>query len=182
MSIKEKEEEIVKRYVNEKIESLNSEISKFKLENERVKKIRRKYEDLLKEITKEKEEFEKKKSKEIEEFEAWKNEETKKIKREKKISERQNKVLASMPNRKEREEIENLKKIVKKLEDDCKFKDQRGKLTNDRLKKQLDESNSKNKELIEQLKIYEQNRIQNKENYSKNKQNFSSQQIFSNKK
>ena len=42
------EKQIVEKYMNDKIEELNMEVEKFKLENERVKKMRTKYEDLLK--------------------------------------------------------------------------------------------------------------------------------------
>ena len=38
----------IEKYMNDKIEELNREVEKFKLENERVKKMRTKYEDLLK--------------------------------------------------------------------------------------------------------------------------------------
>ena len=43
----------MKRYVKEKIEALNAEIEKFKLENERVKKLRLKHEEMLKNLNKE---------------------------------------------------------------------------------------------------------------------------------
>lgn len=42
------EEEIVRKYVQGKIDSLNGEIAKFKGENDRVRKTRIKYEDQLK--------------------------------------------------------------------------------------------------------------------------------------
>lgn len=48
----------------------------------------------------------------MEEFENLKQEELKKLQKERKIADRQNKAMANVPNRKEREEIENLKKQV----------------------------------------------------------------------
>ena len=58
--------------------------------------------------------------------------------------------MKSMPNRKEREEIDTLSKQLKKLEEELKIKDQRNKLTIERLKKQIAESKEKNEELIEE--------------------------------
>lgn len=89
------------------------------------------------------------------ELEEWKKEEQKKIRNEKRISERQSKAVASMPNRKEREEIDGLKATIKKLQDDAKAKDQRFKLAMEQKKKQLDDSLLKNQELIEEIKHLE---------------------------
>lgn len=136
---KEEELAIVQKYSNEKIEELTKEIEKYKMENERVKKMRTKYEELLKQANKKEEEFQKQKENEIQEFEQWKEEERKKIRNEKKLQERQFKQLQNQPNRKEREEIENYKKQVDKLKEDMKIKDQRYKLNMDRMKKQLEE-------------------------------------------
>lgn len=58
--------------------------------------------------------------------------------------------MKNMPNRKEREEIDNLTKQLKKLEEEVKIKDQRNKLTIERLKKQVAEAKEKNSELIEE--------------------------------
>ena len=55
-----------------------------------------------------------------------------------------------MPNRKEREEIDTLAKQLKKLEEDLKIRDQRNKLTIERLRKQIAEAKDKNEELIEE--------------------------------
>jgi hypothetical protein len=155
----QQEEEIVKRYVNDKIEVLNTEISKFKLENERVKKVRRKYEDMMKELNQKTEEFQKKKEQEMQELEEWKEGEKRKIKNEKKLAERQSKALANVPNRKEREEIENLKKQVTKLTDEIKIKEQRNKLTVERMRKQIDDLTLRNAEYQQEIKHYEQMRL-----------------------
>lgn len=67
---------------------------------------------MLKNLNKQIEEFSKKKEQEMLELEQTKQEELKKIQKEKKIADRQNKALVNAPNRKEREEIDNLKKQV----------------------------------------------------------------------
>jgi len=152
----ETEDEKVQKIVNEKIEILNSEIAKFKLENERVKKIRQKHEEMLKNLNRDIAEWNKQKEKELKEFEEWKQEEARKIRNEKKLSERQQKTLSNMPNRKEREEIDNLKKQISKLSEELQLKEKRSKLNIERLKRQIDELEQRNSELVEGLKGYDQ--------------------------
>ena len=149
-------DENVQKFVNEKIEILNSEIAKFKLENERVKKIRQKHEEMLKNLNKDIAEWNKQKERDIKEFKDWKQEEMKKINNEKKLADRQQKTLANMPNRKEREEIENLKKQISKLMEDMQHKEKRAKLDMDRLKRQVKESEERNAELLQELRGYDQ--------------------------
>ena len=56
----------------------------------------------------------------------------KKIQQEKKVAERQNKALASQPNKREKEEIDNLKKQLQKLTEDLTKKEQNYKLNMDK--------------------------------------------------
>ena len=58
--------------MNEKIEQLNMKIEKFKLESDRVNKLRKKYEDLLKNLSKQMEEYKKSRENEMKEFEYFK--------------------------------------------------------------------------------------------------------------
>eukprot|EP01017_Pseudomicrothorax_dubius_P010559 TRINITY_DN13787_c0_g2_i1.p1 TRINITY_DN13787_c0_g2~~TRINITY_DN13787_c0_g2_i1.p1 ORF type:complete len:1237 (-),score=401.48 TRINITY_DN13787_c0_g2_i1:135-3845(-) len=166
---KEAEEAIVRRYVKEKIDSLNEEIAKFKLENERVAKLRRKHEEMLKSLNKEMEAMKKKKETEMAEFEEWKEEEMRKVRKEKKIAERQSKAIANMPNRKEREEINALKAQLSKLVEESKIKDQRNRLTFERMRKQVEELTAKNSELQAELKVVEQARVATKPSTSQPK-------------
>ncbi|KAL4505888.1 hypothetical protein ABPG72_013649 [Tetrahymena utriculariae] len=167
----EQKRQLIQEFTNEQIEKLDSEVSKVKLENERVKRMRSKYEDLLKSFNKEKEQFAKQKELEIQELEEWKKEEKKKIQNEKRIADRQQKAMQNMPNRKEREEIENLKAINKKLQEEIKIKDQRNKLTIDRQKKLIDELTQKNQELKDEIKHLENMRLDGGAGSNLNKQN-----------
>ena len=160
---KEQEEQIIKKYVDEKIEALNQEIAKFKSENETVKRLKKKYEDMNKTLTKQMEDFAKKKEIEKNEFELLKQEELKKIQKEKKLMERQNKgALENKPSRKEREEMDILKKQIAKLSEENKLKDQRNKLAFERLRKQNEELTQKNQEFQEEIKHLETLRISSK--------------------
>jgi centromere protein J len=73
-----------------------------------------------------------------------------KFKKEKRVFERQNKATLNLPNRREREEIDALVKQLKQLEEGLKMKDQRNKLTTERLRKQVNEARDRNDELIEE--------------------------------
>ena len=154
-------EEDLQKIVNEKIEALNSEIAKFKLENERVKKIRQKHEDMLKDLNNQIEEFQKSKEQEEKEFKAWKEEEIKKIREEKKAAAKIAQVAGNVPNRKERDEIEALKEQLAKCQEEMKNRDQRNKLIIERQKKQIEELLAKNAELQPENKFADQAKSSN---------------------
>lgn len=84
------------------------------------------------------------------EIEAHLDAERKKLLKERRVYERQNKAMKNLPNRKERDEIDKLVKQVKDLEEKVKIKEQRNKLTISSLKKQLTEAQERNQELIEE--------------------------------
>lgn len=161
--------QINKDILDDKINELNQEIEKFKKENEKVTKLKSEYERLTKKLNKEIEDFTIKKQREIEDFENYKQDEMKKIEKEKKAYLRNTKLLQSMPNRKEREEIETLKEQVLKLQDEMKSKDNRNRLAMDRMRKQLEESNKKNEDLQKEIKIMEELRIKNLQGLDSNK-------------
>jgi hypothetical protein len=153
------EEEIVRKYVQDKIDELNKEAKKLKDERDRVKIKERKLEDENKKLAKEKEEWEKYVNEEKDKINEVREEELKKIKKEKKIAERNQKAVMNMPNRKEREEIDQLKEKLKKDADEYNSKEKKLKFTIERQKKQIEELLKRNKELEEQVQLYEQMRI-----------------------
>lgn len=136
-----------KEIINDKIKEINYEITKLKSENEKVSKLKNEYEKLTQKLNIELCSFYDKKNKEMKEFENWKEDEVRKIQKEKKTLEKNTKSssnLNSVPsNKKDKEEIETLKGIIVKIQDDQKIKDQTNKLMIERLKKQLEEANSK---------------------------------------
>ena len=64
-------------------------------------------------------------------------------------------------NKKERDEIDSLKEQITKLQEELKMKDQKHKAAMDRMKRQLDEVTKKNELLQNEIKQYEEIRIQN---------------------
>lgn len=142
-----------------KIQELEAEINKYKMENEKVSKLKNEYSKLNKELKTELSQVSEIKEKEMKEFNAWKDAELKKLEKDKKVHARNVKAMQEMPNRKEREEIENLNKQLQSLRDEMKSKDSKNKMNETRLKKLVEELKCKNEELSKQLKTNEDLRI-----------------------
>lgn len=147
--------------VSLKIIELNKQIENVKKENEKVSELKKEYEILTNKLKSDIEEYSQKKEFEKAEFEKYKAAELKKIERERKNQLKSTKNMQNIQSKKEREEIEALKEQIAKLQEEMKIKDQRNKLTIDKLKKQLDEMNKKNEALQNEIKQYEEMRIKN---------------------
>ena len=153
------EEEIVNRYVNDKIVELNAQIDKFKKQNQKLKSQKHELDEEKRVFEKERANFEAYVEVEKDRIKEKWEEELKKIKREKKIAERNHKAMINKPNRKEREEIEALKASVLQLETDKRHKEKKLKFTVDRQKKQILELEKKSGQLQEEVLMYEQMRL-----------------------
>ena len=149
----------MKKYVADKIEDLEKETKRLKEERERLRLKERKLNDDTRSLQKEKDDYYKMMKEEKDKFELYKEEELRKIRKEKKTSEKNQKATANMPSRKEREEIEALRDKLNKQTEEFKEKEKKYKLTIDRQKKQAEELASKAKELEEQVHLYEQMRL-----------------------
>ena len=80
------------------------------------------------------------------------------FKREQLLWEKQKKATEILPSKKERQEIDSLKKQILDHQDSAKQKEVRLILTQDRLKRRLEEVTQRNAELLEEVKILEQDR------------------------
>ena len=145
----------INQLVNEKIEELNRNIERLQKENIKVNELKNEYERLKKKYNFEMKDFTKKKEAAEAEFEKKKEEEIKKIEKEKKIQLKNTNLLQNFPSKKEREEIDNLKEQILKLQEEIKSKEQRNTLTITRLKKQLNDAKNKNETLKGEIKVYE---------------------------
>ena len=133
--------------VKQRLKELSEEIDKLKKDRKRVEKQKMEYDKLFKKLQGDVTEFETYKEKEMANISELREKEQKKIAQEKRVLDRQNKAVQNMPNKKEKEEIESLKKETAKLHEDMKAKEGRNKVLIDKTKRQLDESLGKNKEL-----------------------------------
>ena len=154
------EEEIVKKYVANKIEDLETETRRLRDDRERMKVKENRLNEELKAVQKERETFAKHMKEEAAIFEEKKEEELKKIRKEKKAADGRQKATAGLPNRKEREEIEALKERMRRQEEEHKEKEKKSKLLADRQKKTNEELMKRVKELEDQVHFYEQLRLE----------------------
>jgi len=169
--------------VKEKLKELSDEIEKMKKDRKRMDKQKSEYDKLFKKLQDDVSEFELYKEREIASINEIKEKEVKKIASEKRVMERQTKAMQNISNKKEKEEIETLKKENSKLHEDLKAKDGRYKVLLEKAKKQLDEQISKNKEL-ESLVSELKSQIVELKNSNSNSDNIvktESRKIFNNK-
>lgn len=136
-----------------KMSELENEIEKLKSEKENVASLKLEYQNLCNMLNEEIDNFYQKKEAETKEFEKFKQEELKKIKRERKPSDRIGKVnnQSIIPSKKDKEEIECLKNLIAKMQEDFKIKDNNNKLTIEKLKRKLEESSNRVNELSKEV-------------------------------
>jgi hypothetical protein len=101
------------RLMREKSKELEKQIEIFQKENTKLDSLCNERNLAIKKLKQDRDEFEKLKQKEIEEFNQMKDDEMKKFKHEKRLFEQHRQQLREHPDKREREEIEMLKKQVK---------------------------------------------------------------------
>lgn len=153
------EEAIAKKYVTSKVDELDKEIKRLKVDRDHIKAKERKLEEEKKKLAKDREELESFTKSEKARIEEYKEQEMKKLQNHKKIAERNQKAVMNMPNRKEREEIEGLKEKLNKTTEEFTAKEKKLRITVERQKKQIEELLKRNKELEEEVHILEQMRL-----------------------
>eukprot|EP00826_Nyctotherus_ovalis_P006961 TRINITY_DN11700_c0_g1_i4.p1 TRINITY_DN11700_c0_g1~~TRINITY_DN11700_c0_g1_i4.p1 ORF type:complete len:817 (-),score=241.19 TRINITY_DN11700_c0_g1_i4:125-2575(-) len=132
------------------LKKLSDEIEKLNKDRKKADKQKLEYEKLFKKFQEETVEFETYKEREIAHIGEIKEKEMKKFAQEKRVFDRQSKAIQSISGKKEKEEMEALKKETAKIQEDFKEKEGRYKALIDKAKRQLDDTLTKNKEL-EQL-------------------------------
>ncbi|GFN76839.1 centromere protein j [Plakobranchus ocellatus] len=146
--------------LREKLKELDSEIERFRSENSNLEKLRREREEGLAKLKQEIENFQREKENELKRLEEFKAEEMKKLKRERKLFESYQKKLRSMPDKKEREEIENLKMQLQEVQEELKRKESRWTASTARLKNRVAELELENGEVKEEVRILERKRLE----------------------
>ena len=139
-----------------KFKEYQKEMDLLNLEKENITQLKMELNKVKSDLSDQIESFNFNKEKEIKEFEKWKDEETKIINLEKKSLEKLEKKIQnnlqnynnnnnniSSKNKKEKEEIECFKNIITQIQEENKIKEINYKITIDKLKKKLEESNNK---------------------------------------
>lgn len=148
------------RLVREKAKELEKQIELFEKENAKLQSLCNERNTAIKKLKQDRDEFEKIKQKEVEEFSRFKEEEMKKFKQEKRLFEQHRQQLREHPDKREREEIELLKKQVLTLQDDLKQRETRWSATINRLKERIETLEYENAELKQEKDIIERKRLE----------------------
>ena len=146
--------------LREKLAQLEIEIQQFRSENAVLVTLRKEREQVVNQLKKEMAEFERQKANELQRLEEFKAEEMKKLKKERKVFETYQKAARAGPDRKDREEIENLKSQLSELQDEIKHKEQKWIASNQRLRDRVEQLEQENAELREEIRVLENRRLQ----------------------
>ena len=138
-------------YISSKIEELNMQISVLKKECDKGKRLSIQYDEKKRMFLKEKEELERLEEAIKNEVDEFNEMELEKYKRELKVHERNQKVLANVPSKKERDEIDALKNMLEKVKEEATIKHNRYRLNKDRVSKLIEDAKKKKAELLQRL-------------------------------
>ena len=152
------------KHLKADIEQFTEEIRCLKEERKRmkmhIKQIERKNATLRQEHVSRESQLEKERAK----LEAWKSTEEKRLKRERRVFQRQARAQYQMPNRKDRQEIDVLKATISKLKLDIQKKDSKYRLNERRLKERNSELGKQIQELEYELKYVNEQVVADKWN------------------
>ncbi|XP_060090815.1 centromere protein J [Heteronotia binoei] len=145
--------------LREKIVELETEIERFRMENASLTKLRNEHESSLENLRKEIANFEQQKAKELAQIEETKKEEMRKLQKERKVFEKYALAARTIPDKKERDEIQALKQQMATLQEDLKRREAKWSTTHMRLRDQIEALTRQNAELREEIKIMERFRL-----------------------
>ncbi|CAH2225285.1 centromere J isoform X1 [Pelobates cultripes] len=157
--LEEDSDPVRSQLLKEKLNELENEIEKFKMENASLARLREDKEKTLESLRKEVAEFELQKTKELARIEEMKKEEIKKLQKERKVFEKYASAARAIPDKKEREEIQTLKQQVKDLQEELKSKEVKWSNLKIRLRNQIETLLKENGELREEIKFMEKVRV-----------------------
>ncbi|CAH8567737.1 unnamed protein product [Heterobilharzia americana] len=149
------DQSVLKHWINQ----LETEIKRFKVENANLNKLKIEVQNNLRQIELEKNCFINNKMKEQKEFEEYKEAEIKKLKKEKRVLEEYRRALRTMPNKKDREEIERLKQELEESRTDMGKREVRWHSALSRLRTRIEELETERDELKSRISKLEEDRI-----------------------
>ncbi|TPX71843.1 hypothetical protein SpCBS45565_g00784 [Spizellomyces sp. 'palustris'] len=144
--------------LKQKLQTLQQELEKFKRAEDLTRRGSRESEQAIKILDAEKKSFEKYKQEEIEKINQMREDTLRDLKRERKIWEKQRKAAEILPTKRERQDVELLRKQIETLQASFKEKESRMTLAQDRLKRRVEDLTRRNMELQEEVKVLEQER------------------------
>ncbi|XP_057707638.1 centromere protein J isoform X2 [Corythoichthys intestinalis] len=145
----DKVQQVQSTKLRERLAELELEIEHFKKENAALTKLRQENENIQCNLRKERLVWEQQRTEQLAQFEEYKREETKKLQRERKLFEIHAKTIRAVPDKKEREEIQ----------DDLRKKESRWSAAQNRLRQQIKTLGEENKELRDEVHLLEKLRL-----------------------
>ncbi|KAM7406895.1 hypothetical protein PAMA_002880 [Pampus argenteus] len=152
-------QQVQSRQLRERLVELEIEIERFKKENAALTKLRQENEKHQDNLRKECLEFEQRKAEELAKFEEYKKEENKKLQKERKLFEKHASAARAIPDKKEREEIQELKQQLSSLQEELRRRESRWTSTHSRLRQQIDSLNQENSSLRDEICMLEKLRL-----------------------
>ncbi|XP_044222439.1 centromere protein J isoform X2 [Thunnus albacares] len=152
-------QQVQSRQLRERLVELEIEIERFKKENAALTKLRQENEKNQETLRKERLEFEQTKAEDLAKFEEYKKEENRKLQKERKLFEKHASAARAMPDKKEREEIQELKQQLSSLQEELRRKESRWTSTHSRLRQQIDSLSQENSSLQDEVRMLEKLRL-----------------------
>ncbi|CAK6968525.1 centromere protein J [Scomber scombrus] len=152
-------QQIQSRQLRERLVELEIEIERFKKENAALSKLRQENEKNQENLRKEHLEFEQMKTEELAKFEEYKREENRKLQKERKLFEKHASAARAIPDKKEREEIQELKQQLISLQEEVRRKEGRWSSTHSRQRQQIDSLSQENSSLRDEVRMLEKLRL-----------------------
>ena len=138
-----------------KLHEMESEIKRFQDESAKLSAVRKDEENQLQLLKQEFEEFQQQKEDELQRLNEFKKCEMKKLKKDRKLFEEHAAAAKSLPNKRDREYIQELESKINDLQNDFKLKEQRLSAINSRLRSQHESAVDENEKLKEKVKQLE---------------------------
>lgn len=143
------------------MQELEEQLARYKVENERIARLRATHQKELQKLQNERAAFEQHRAAEMARFKAWEEAETKKLAKNKRIIDRQMRANSNHTERsKERQELEACREELETLKRDSVQKDTKWRLAVERFKQKTETQSAQLAELREELKLSERLRLE----------------------
>ncbi|KAJ3043269.1 hypothetical protein HK097_001775 [Rhizophlyctis rosea] len=141
-----------------KLAALEEEVARYRQSDSLTRRLKDENERAMQKLLADKIAFENYKNAEMKKVQDFREEETRNLKREKQNWEKQRKAAEILPTKRERQEMDLLRKEMADLQETFRQKEMRMTLAQDRLKRRVDELTKRNAELQGEVKFLEQER------------------------
>ncbi|KAJ3034917.1 hypothetical protein HDV00_004527 [Rhizophlyctis rosea] len=141
-----------------KLTALEEEVARYKHSDSLTLRMKEENERSMQKLMADKTAFEEYRKQELKSLQDYREEELRNLRREKQSWEKQRKAAEILPTKRDRQEMELLRKEMAEMQETFRQKEMRMTLAHDRLKRRVDELTKRNSELREEVKVLEKER------------------------